>query len=158
MKQNPTENAIRERMSAGALSLDGFLGNDSRPIDEIIAEDTAELAATGVSLEELAAFLQKIHDAADAGLETQVELFDGRLTAQMQEGMGRIPCPFACGKVCHKGIILVRAGDHELTLTPLQIHMIADHGFFQGKGSPFRVDPEVLVRIKKSATTQAKGQ
>ena len=147
LKANPTENAIRERMSAGALSLEGFLGSDSRTIEEIIAEDAAKLEAAGVSLEELGAFLQKIHEAADAGLETEVSLFDGRLTAQMQEGMGRIPCPFACGKVCHKGVIHVRFNGDELLLTPLQIHMITEHGFFQGKGSPFRVDPAVLVKM-----------
>jgi hypothetical protein len=147
VKTNPAESAIRERMSAGALSLEGFLGSDSRTIEEIIAEDAAKLEAAGASRVELGAFLQKIHEAADAGLETEVSLFDGRLTVQMHEGMGRIPCPFACGKVCHKGIIHVRCDKEELLLTPLQIHMIAEHGFFQGKGSPFRLEPTVLVKM-----------
>ena len=37
MKKNPAEKIIRERLEPGALSIDGFLGHDERPIADIIA-------------------------------------------------------------------------------------------------------------------------
>ncbi len=152
MKQNPVEKAIQERMAAGALTLDGFLGTDTRGVDEIIAADRARIIAAGVTHKELAEFLQSLHEAADSGLETEVAMFDGRLSVRMIEGMGRIPCPFACGAVCHKGEIHLTDGDDELVLAPLQIHMIVAHGFFEGQGAKHRIEPEILLDWMKRAS------
>jgi hypothetical protein len=29
----------------------------------------------------------------------------------------------------------------------LNIHLIKEHGFFEGKGSPFRIEPSVLTKM-----------
>ncbi len=147
MKQNPTESAIRERMAPGALTLDGFLGNDTRPLDDIISADMDALADAGVSREAIADLLDEIHAAADANQEAPISLFGGAITAQVTEVRGRIPCPFGDGHLAHKAVIDIRAPGCELRITPLGIHMLREHGFLQGRGAEFRVEPESLLEL-----------
>jgi hypothetical protein len=35
----------------------------------------------------------------------------------------------------------------EIRWTALNIHMIKEHGFYEGKGSPFRIEPLDLIRV-----------
>jgi hypothetical protein len=58
--------------------------------------------------------------------------------------MGRIPSPFQGDGVFEKGDIVVKnaATGEELVLTRLGLALIGKHGFFQGHGSRYRIDPE----------------
>jgi len=150
MKANPLHEASRRRLAPGRLSSAGFLGPDTRPIDEIVAADVADLAEAGLTVEQVADLLDELHGAADAGLEAPCAACAGRATAAIVEGMGRIPCPFACGFRGHKAVILVQAGDQELRFTPLHSHLIRRHGFFQGRGSEFRLEPRDLAALYRA--------
>ncbi|NOY80992.1 MAG: hypothetical protein GXP31_08300 [Kiritimatiellaeota bacterium] len=147
MKANPAEAQVRQRMAPGVLSRDGFLGTDSRNIADIVAEDRADLDAAGVTAADIARVLEDIHRAADAGLETSITLCDGAVRARGVEVMGRIPCPFGCGVRAHKAVITVEALGKELRITPILIHLIGTHGFFQGRGSPFRIEPAEAIAL-----------
>lgn len=147
MKQNPSESAVRERMAPGTLTLDGFLGSDERPLDDIISADMDVLADAGVSREAIADLLDEIHEAADANQEAPATLYNGAVTAQTIEVRGRIPCPFGDGHLAHKAVIDIRASGCELRITPLSIHMLREHGFLQGRGAEFRLDPKVLLEL-----------
>lgn len=138
-------------MLPGRLSRDGFLGPDDRPIEEIVAADLAVLESEGVSRNELADFLDDLHHAADAALETPAECCNGRVTVCLIEVMGRISCPFACGMRTHKACISVQAGNMGFTFTPMHVHLIREHGFFQGQGAPFRLDPHLLAAVFRYA-------
>lgn len=151
MKENPRFSPVRERMAPGRLSEEGFLGTDSRSLEDIVADDLAVLAEAGIDRNELADFLDEIHRAADAALETPTTLYDGRLTVQSTEVMGRIPCPFACGYRTHKATIRVTTRTGSLDLTPLHNHLIREHGFFQGRGSAFRLEPRDLIDLYRLA-------
>jgi hypothetical protein len=35
----------------------------------------------------------------------------------------------------------------EVTFTDMHIHMIGSHGFYEGKGSPFRLEPKQLAEV-----------
>lgn len=147
MKPNPAESAVRERMAPGALSRDGFLGTDARPLEDIISADMDALADAGVPREALAELLEDIHERADANQEAPLSLYGGAVTAQATEVRGRIPCPFGDGHLAHKAVIDIRGDGIELRVTPLGIHMLRDHGFLQGRGAEFRVAPEQLLRL-----------
>jgi hypothetical protein len=150
MKPNPTEVRVRQRMAAGVLSRDGFLGDDPRSLADIIADDQAVLAAAGVTAGQVGEVLEEISAAAEAGLETQVTLFSGVVTARLLEGMGRTPCPFACGVRNRKGELTIEFGPQRLVLTPLAVHMILEHGFFQGRGSRYRLEPATAVELLRA--------
>ena len=147
MKPDPAEQAIRNRMMPGELSRDGFLGHDDRPISAIADGDRAPLEAAGFSCASLAAILEEIHAAADAAAETTVSLWDGRVTACATEVRGRIPCPFGDGHLAHKAVIDISSPAGDLRVTPLGIHMLRAHCFLQGRGAPFRIEPESLIRL-----------
>jgi hypothetical protein len=149
MKQNPAEQTIRDRLEPGALSIEGFLGHDNRPLADIIAADTGEVEAAGLTVEALGAFLERLHVSADEGWEGRVPLFDGKISVRSDETLGQIPCPFACGAHCHKAVIGVKdaGGNDLLHFTPLDAHLIRTHGFFQGKGSAYRIEPADLIKL-----------
>ncbi len=149
MKKNPAEQPIRDRLEPGALSIEGFLGNDERPLADIIAADTGEIEAAGLTVEELGKFIESLHIAADSGMESRVPMFDGRIQVRAVETMGRIPCPFACRARCHKAVIEVTDEKENVLIrfTPLDAHLIREHGFFQGKGSVYRIEPAELIKL-----------
>jgi len=149
MKENPADQAIRDRLQPGQLSVEGFLGDDKRPLADIIAADTGEVEAAGLTVEQLGAFLENLHVTADEGWEGRVPMFDGKISVRSDETLGQIPCPFACGDHCHKAEIAVKdaEGNDLLRFTPLDAHLIRKHGFFQGKGSPFRIGPAALIAL-----------
>jgi hypothetical protein len=39
----------------------------------------------------------------------------------------------------------LRTGD-EMVWTALNVHLIREHGFYEGRGSPFRIDPAQAKR------------
>ena len=147
MKQNPVLARVQQRLAPGRLSRSGFLGQDPRPFDEIVDADLAELEAAGVRVTQVADLLDELHRRADEGLEAPCEACGGRATVQLVEAMGRISCPFACGFRSHKAVVHVHAGVVDLLFTPLQAHLIREHGFFQGRGSDFRLEPREVVAL-----------
>ena len=147
-KQSPHEQRILARMAAGVLSREGFLGTDSRPLSEILDADRSAAAGLDVTHELLAERLQAALAAAVASLGKPVRL-EGDLTAVHREAMGRIPCPWGGCGVFAKGEVELthRPTGRKLYLTGLSVHMIAAHGFYQGRGSRYRLDPDFICRV-----------
>jgi hypothetical protein len=60
---------------------------------------------------------------------------------------GKLPCPFGDPGIFPKTNITVRnlEKNEDITYTDLHIHLIGSHGFYEGKGSVFRLDPKSLV-------------
>ena len=148
MKENPHIQRIVERMAPGVLSRDGFLGTDFRPLEEIIDADGAEVARLGSSGQELSLKLEHIFLAARAALGTKALITD-RLSAVYKEAMGRIPCPWGqCGTFA-KGYIEILDSQSGLRImfTALNVHMIRAHGFYQGRGSRYRLEPAEIYQL-----------
>jgi hypothetical protein len=148
MKENPAMKKVAENMKPGVISLHGFMGNDKRNIELIIDHDAAELERFGVSTEEIADKLEEIKTRALEGLGEYIDISGGYL-AKADSVRGKLPCPFTHPGLYRKTLITLKdknSGD-ELLFTELGIHLIREHGFFQGKGSPFRLEPSVLAEL-----------
>ncbi len=148
MKLTPELQAVIDRMAPGALCRDGFLGKDKRMLMDIISADRAAVEAMGTSCEILAGRLESILKDALAGQGRAVKVGEF-LTATYSPVMGRIPSPWPGEGVFAKGEIELvdsRTGK-KLLFTPLSVHMIAEHGFFQGRFSRYRIEPEIFVSI-----------
>jgi len=161
MKRSPELRRVVERMAPGVLARDGFLGDDPRPLEEILDADRSAVAGLGTSHEELAGRLRDAFERARAGLGTAVCL-EGGLSAVCRETMGRIPCPWGGCGVFPKGEVeltdarVPRAGERsgeKLLFTALSVHLIAAHGFYQGRGSRYRLEPAVLARLFRLSPT-----
>jgi hypothetical protein len=62
---------------------------------------------------------------------------------------GKLPCPFRHPGIFPKTNITVKNKEKnsEVTFTDLHIHLVNEHGFYEGKGSVFRLDPPVLADV-----------
>ena len=138
------ERALRSSVTVAG----GFLGTDGRPVDQILAADRATLQALGFTPEQIGQRMQDLTDAARPGLGTEV-VIDDRWVVWCEEWKGLMVCPWPHGGRFDKRLTTVRRTDTGQTIswTDLNIHLIAEHGFFEGKGAAFRLEPADLVRI-----------
>lgn len=137
-------------MKPGVLSLHGFLGDDKRDIELIIDHDAAELESLGVTAVEIAAGLEKLRDKALEGLGDYISL-EGGFSVKANSIRGKLPCPFGHKGLYRKNVVSLSGPgiDSVLMFTDLGIHLVREHGFFQGKGSPFRLEPAEIAGILK---------
>lgn len=144
MKLSPNEQKVMERMAPGVFCNEGFLGEDTRPLGEILDEDRSTLVGLGVSAGAIGEGLAKILDQAESAYGGTVEVSPAG-QAVFHEAMGRIPCPFGDG-VFHKGQVEWTLPDGRVfRFTPLSVHLVTAHGFFQGRGSRYRLDPKEIA-------------
>ena len=147
MKQTPKEITIQERLKPGVVSLDGFLGNDNRHYHEIIAEDLEKLKALNITKEEIADRLQYFTDLALMNNDEEA-IIDDIYQVQYLTERGKMASPFMDRGLVAKGsITLVNTLNNlKVCWTPLNISMIRNHSFFEGKGATHRLEPETLVK------------
>jgi hypothetical protein len=130
------------------FSKDGFLGTDTRSPEEIIKADRETLAGLGLDNKELAGALRGAYGAAERALGNPAEIAPG-VIAVHYEARGRIPSPFPEDGTFQKGeaVVSEKSSSVSFCITPLSISLIDEHGFFQGKGSPYRIEPDAAARV-----------
>lgn len=147
MKLSPELARVQARMAPGVLTLHGFLGTDRRNLADILEADSREVARLGLTHARIADQLQVFLDRARDGLGTEVVYGDHRL--RHHGARGRVPCPWGHPGIYEKGDVhLTRVATGEsIIFSELQVHLIREHGFYEGRGSPYRLDPAALKRI-----------
>jgi len=135
-------------MQPGVLSLTGFLGTDRRNLADILEADAREVARLNVTHEQIADRLATLVRCGLDGLETEV-VCETDYRVRHHGARGRIPCPWGHLGIYEKGDVhLTRISTGEsVIVSELQVHLIRTHGFYQGKGSPYRLEPATLKRL-----------
>jgi hypothetical protein len=148
MKESPQTRRLEQMLRSSKLVAGGFMGTDSRSVAEIINADTSELTRLGYTIEQVASRMQTITNTAKAGFGNWVRI-DEKCQAIVAEVRGFTICPWPHSGHCAKRVTTVERFDSGGTIrySDLNIHMIAEHGFFEGKGSPFRIEPDELVSV-----------
>ena len=148
MKQSPKDQRLEQMLRSSRIVAGGFLGTDNRPLPEIIAADRAALETLGFTPEQVGQRMQDLTDAARPRLGTEV-IIDDRLVVWCEEWKGPMICPWPHGGRFDKRLTTVRRTDTGRTISwmDLNIHLIAEHGFFEGRGAAFRLEPKDLVEI-----------
>ncbi len=148
MKQTPQELLIRERMQPGVITLSGFLGDDPRALNQIISDDEMTLQNLGVTAQEIAERMEYLTEKSKQVYEGRV-IVDDMYEIETEITRGKLPCPFLHRGLQRKTITTCTHLSSGITVrwTALNIHMIKEHGFFEGKDSPFRLEPEILVQV-----------
>ncbi|KUK95128.1 MAG: Uncharacterized protein XE05_0244 [Thermotogales bacterium 46_20] len=150
MKQDPELTRIQELMKPGKLSATGFLGEDRRPLSEILEEDRLSVSNLGLSCHFIAHVLEKLMHKGREGFGNPVRV-GVDLVVTVDENRGVVPCPFRHGYLAEKIDVTVKnVKSTELRFSDLSIHLIKEHCFFQGRGSVYRVDPQELVNTLDS--------
>ena len=149
MKQTVQMRKAQDQMSPGVITRDGFLGSDTRNLVDILVADDAEVRRLGVSHQAVAHRMIELRDAGARGLGEYIDAEGGHFEVRVDSVRGKLPCPFGDPGVFPKTNISVRNKklDREIIYTDLHIHLIYAHGFYEGKGSPFRLEPKDAVQI-----------
>jgi len=146
LKRPPDVQKLEETMRSSRLVMGGFLGPDKRALYDIIEEDVSTLGRLGYLAEEVASRMRQLTHLGAQGLGTSVTV-EGRFEVTIEEHKGLNVCPWPHGGGVRKRITTVRRLDSGKVLrwTDLGVHMIQHHGFFEGRGSLYRLEPRELV-------------
>ncbi|WP_157493291.1 hypothetical protein [Desulfonatronovibrio magnus] len=149
MKRSPQEQQIIKCLGPSKFSATGFMGNDPREVEEVISDDANTLEKAGLDRQMAAHILEKIFHRAASAIGDPIEIADG-VTAEYIACRGKIPSPFPGEGAFAKNMVQVYM-DREtfFYINSLSIHLIRKHGFFQGTGSPFRIEPEWIITLAR---------
>ncbi len=148
MKQSPQMQRIQENMRPGAITLEGFLGRDTRNLADILEEDNAAVRRLDLSHGAIAQRMEELKNAGAEGLGEFIEVAP-HFEVRVESVRGKLPCPFAHPGVYPKTNITVKnlQTGRSIVYTDMHIHLIGSHGFYEGKGSVYRLEPEDLAEI-----------
>jgi hypothetical protein len=156
MKQTAILDHVQANLRPGVITQSGFLGQDTRPLVDILEADNARVQRLGLTHLRIADAMRRFREAGAEGLGEPVTV-PPHFEVRVDGVRGKLPCPFD-----HKGLYpkvntVVRntALGREVTYTDLNIHMIEAHGFYQGHGALFHTEPEDLARILEIAPDDA---
>jgi hypothetical protein len=152
-----TVEELERRMRPGAFSHKGFLGRQER-LEDVRAADAQTVEELGFSTEELAASLEALlMEALGASDFWSPQVHRGHFDTAIVMYFGHQKCPWLsphdrwnCSKAEFTSIdwrIRNRRTGDGLRGPGLIVHLIREHGFFEGRESPYRVDPGDLVRV-----------
>ena len=128
MKPTGKELKTMQRMQPGVQTLSGFLGDDTRPLNEIIQDDSVVLDKLGRSREEIAKRMESLTQASwDSYLEGI--LVEGKYQVQTEVYRGRMPCPFGHPGIYRKAVTTLTNQENGITVLwhSLSMHIIDTH-------------------------------
>lgn len=157
---------LQERMRPGSWSEAGFLG-PNEDLLQVIADDSKTLARLKVSYEEIAGAIERLIQVGIRNRGSPWPIRVDHFEVIIEQSRGMQPCPWSehpILKRCTIGkgpkyssmkftILNLRTGEG-LSGPGLIVHLIRDHHFFQGKESPFRVDPEKAIEVLEIGQSQ----
>jgi hypothetical protein len=143
MKQSPQDKNLEQMLRSGKLTVGGFMGADSRGPDEVIAEDRAALEKLGYNAAQVAIRMQELRDLARPALGNWVDV-GKHLQVKSEDYKGFIVCPWPHAGRFEKRITTAQRTDtnQSVSWSDLNIHLIKEHHFFEGKGAFFRIEPQ----------------
>ena len=149
MKQSPRDKKLEEVLRSTHLVAGGFMGTDPRHPIEIIEKDIVELERLGVTAGQVAARMTELTEMAKPRLGSWIDCETRKLRVKSEDFKGALVCPWPHPGTFDKRITTVEHLEtgKQLSWTDLNIHMIAEHGFFEGKGAFFRIEPAEIVSI-----------
>jgi hypothetical protein len=148
MKQSPQDKNLEAMLRSGKLAAGGFMGNDPRSPADVIAADVATLTSLGYTAAQVAGRMQELRDLARPTLGNWVEVGEV-LRVKSEDYKGFIVCPWPHAGRYEKRITTAERLDtgQSVSWTDLNIHLILEHGFFEGRDTFFRIEPEHLIKV-----------
>lgn len=149
MKEPPGDKRLEDVLRSSQMVAGGFMGTDPRHPLEVIEEDGDELAKMKVSIHALARRMHELTDLAIPRLGNWIDDPSGRLQVKTDDYYGSLVCPWPHPGKYQKRITTARHKKTGRTVswTDLNIHMIEEHSFFEGKGAFFRIEPVEIAAI-----------
>lgn len=146
MKMSPEMQDAAAAMEPGIISREGFLGDDERPLVELIQDDEAQMSRLGLEFETVAEKLKTLVCAAAKSYGSLVQFESWELLSD--ESRGKIPCPWRDHRA-DKRVTAIKNKNNGLVIeiSDLALHLFSDHHFLQGHGAPFRLEPRLIKEV-----------
>ncbi|GAB6090443.1 hypothetical protein [Spirochaeta dissipatitropha] len=146
MKMTPEFTKAQANMQPGVITSTGFLGNDKRNLADIIEADQETMARIAVDFDIAAARMRHLMEEGRKGLGEPITV-DGKWIVRTDEARGFLPSPFEDGIFRKVNVEVWAQGEtedsqHKIIYTELSLHLFSKYHFLQGKGSPFRLEPD----------------
>jgi hypothetical protein len=142
---------LEKRMRPGQDSRAGFLGKDESLLEVLAADNRYVVDELGLSHQEIAKHLHIIGAIAAKQASTKAVdiLYRGqRLRLQSIHYKGFQDSPFDDGTKTSIDATVENVGSgKKLTFSLLLPHMIERYGFYEGKGTPYRVDSRAVLEV-----------
>lgn len=139
-------------LAPGVLTVEGFLGRDQRSLLRLLREDERAFQDLGLDWNEVAARLEHLLHRGAEGLGEPITV-DGTHLVRVAETRGMFACPWEDGLFRKRSATVRRLGSDgqpqgaELLFSDLSLHLLKEHHFLQGLGSPFRLEPSRLQEV-----------
>ncbi|MDC7240230.1 MAG: hypothetical protein PQJ50_07715 [Spirochaetales bacterium] len=147
MKMTPNMRKAQENMAPGVITADGFLGDDKRPLQDMIIDSEELLRHHGIDIENVVQILKDFMEEGRNGLGEPITV-DEKWIVQTTEARGHLPCPFEDG--IHRKITTVVRNielGESIMFSTISLHLLQKHHFLEGAGSPFRLEPVQLKKV-----------
>lgn len=147
MKISPEQKKVSDKMQPGIITQSGFLGDDTRLLPEIIQHDEERMEYLKLDWDLVTKRLKYFLEEGKKGLGEAITV-DEKWLVKVDEPRGFLPCPYADGLHRKTTITLKhKSSNHSILYTSLTLHLLKDHHFLQGKGSFFRIEPDVIKEV-----------
>lgn len=140
------EKDMRPGASSEVGSTKGFLGQDEKLLDILVEDNQYVVDELGLTHQELA---RHLHALAAFGAKHPELLYHGkRFKVKIVAYRGTQLSPFYDGtKTNQEAIVQNLDNGKEINYSLLVPHIIERYGFYEGKGTPYRVDPRKVVEV-----------
>ncbi len=148
MKQSPEMKKIQDNMQPGVITINGFLGDDHLDLAQILDRDRNTVKKLKLTHQMIADKMRELRNKAEAGLGEFIKI-EPHFEVRVSTVRGGIRCPFEDKGLLQKAnttVKNIKLGE-EIIYTDLCIHFIEKHGFYQGVGSLYRLNPDKLATV-----------
>ncbi len=151
MKMSPQYTKAQENMQPGVITSDGFFGDDHRNLVDIIEADEEKFSQLGLDFDDVMHRLRHLMSEGRKGLGEPVTV-DGKWIVTTSEARGYLASPFEDGIFRKVNARIEHAPDgkpdgNEILVSDLSLHLLEKYHFLEGKGAPFRLEPEKLKKV-----------
>lgn len=148
MKQSPELQKAQESMQPGVITLHGFLGPDERNLVDMLIDDDGVVKRLGLTHLQIAARMEELRDSGNSLVGNFVPV-EEHIEVLVESSRGKLPSPFGGRGMYGKINTTVRntSVGNEIVYSDLHIHLIKEWGFYQGRGSRFRLEPGRLAEV-----------
>jgi hypothetical protein len=144
---------LEKDMRPKALSNAGFLGSDEKLLDALVADNRYVVEERGLTHQELA---RHLHAMGTIGIWQQQHKQEGaefvyhgkRFKVTVQHSRGIQPSPFQDGTKSGSNALVVNLDNSKQVRYGLLVpYMMERYGFYEGKGTPYRLEPSVVLEV-----------
>lgn len=141
---------LEKDMRPGGFSSKGFLGKDERLLDILAADNALVVEKHGLTHQQLA---RHLHLVGALVRKNAPGPFTFRYHGHTYQGTAKLfrgfaESPFEDGTRTNCEVTLENRGNgKKLTYSLLVPHLIERYGFYEGRGTPYRVDPAAVLAV-----------